>query len=167
MAFASSSILSKPAATVQRQASLIPRSVDRTAVRSRLPCGCASHKHTCSHRTLITARAGGQGSTSVGATCSATPIPTTPSFRTSLPSRNVSVGSFAPAVRTARRSASVSAVDLRSFLSVGYRHHTFLSSALYDKHADYLGFVTAFCLADRTARRFPKPAALSVVCCTV
>ena len=66
MAYASVNVLSLRTATVQRPASLILRSVDRSAVRTRLPCGCSTHNHTCQRHAVISANAGRQGSAPAG-----------------------------------------------------------------------------------------------------
>jgi len=114
MACASVSVLSPRTATVQRPASLIHRSLGKNAVRARLPCGCSNH-HTCKKHAVTTAHAGRQGTASVGA-MSAALTPTIQARRcpagSGLSSRGASVQGFAPAVRHARRVASVSIANL-------------------------------------------------------
>ena len=103
MAYANARVQSLGATTAPRQASLINglRFVSRNALRTRLPCGCLTHKHTCQKHAVTTAHAGSQGSTSVGALSTACPA--------KLQScRGVNGQLLASAARPSRRSASVS-----------------------------------------------------------
>lgn len=99
MAYANARV-SSLGATAPRQASLINglRSVTRNAARTRLPCGCLTHKHTCQKHAVTNAHAGCQGSTSVGAFSTAC----------SQSCSGVSSQLFASAARPSSRSASVS-----------------------------------------------------------
>ena len=102
MAYANARVQSL-GATAPRQASLINglRYVSRNAVRTRLPCGCLTHKHTCQKHAVTTAHAGSRGSPSVGALSTACPAE-------SQSCRGVNGQLFASAARPSRHSASVS-----------------------------------------------------------
>lgn len=111
MAYANARVRSLGATTAPRQASLIDglRFVSRSAVRTRLPCGCTSHKHTCHKHAVNTAHAGSKGSTSVGALSTTCPA--------KLQScRGVNGQLLASAARPSRRSASVSSTTRFSIL---------------------------------------------------
>ena len=108
MAYASVTPLSSRTAAVQRPTSLIPRPVDRNAVRTRLACGCMSHNHTCHKHAGTTAHAVRQGSVAV-ATMS-TPSP--PTMRTrSCRARGINGQGLFSTVKSARRAPCVSFVS--------------------------------------------------------
>ena len=112
MAFASGSLMSQRTAAVQRPASLIHPSVGRHGIRTRLPCGCSTHNHTCKQHGVTSARAGRSGSAPVRAMSTAlTSTTQTRSCAASLSSKGVPCPGFAPAVRSIKRAASVSAAD--------------------------------------------------------
>lgn len=106
MAYVSARVQSLGATTTPRQASLIHghRFVSRNAVRTRLACGCVTHKHTCQKHAVTTAHAGCQGSTSAGAPSTA--CPSSPKS-----CRGVNGRLFASATRPSGRSASVSSLS--------------------------------------------------------
>ena len=106
MAYASVNLQSLRTATVQRPASLILRSVDRSAVRTRLPCGCSTHNHTCQRHAVISAHAGRQGSAPAGMSTASTPTTLTRCSPASLLTRGVNgQARRAPCVSTAFLSA--------------------------------------------------------------
>ena len=108
MAYANARVQSLGATTAPRQASLINghRFVSRNAVRTRLPCGCLTHRHTCQKHAATTAHAGCQSSTAVGALSTARPAKP----------QGVNGQAFAAAARPSRRSDSVSFTPLFTVL---------------------------------------------------
>lgn len=112
MAFASGSLMSQRTAAVQRPTSQIHPSVGRHGIRTRLPCGCLTHNHTCKQQGVTSAHAGRSSSAPVGAMSTAlTNATQTRRCAASLSSRGVPCPGFAPAVRSIKRAASVSAAD--------------------------------------------------------
>ena len=108
MALASARVHSVGTVASPRHASLTHghRFVNRNAVRSPLPCGCLTHRHTCQKHTVTTAHAGCQGPASVGAMSTACTPTATPQA-----CRGVNHQLFASAVRPSKRAASVSSTS--------------------------------------------------------
>lgn len=145
MAYASVSPLSSRTATVQRPASAIHRCVGKSAVRTRLACGCLSHNHTCKKHTVSTAHAVRQGSAPVGAMSTA--MPSTRSCR----ARGLNGQGLFSAVRTARRAASVSLPSLVALPSQSFVETT-ICDVILVRQLDWPA-VPGSCSLHRRSRR--------------
>lgn len=130
MAYVNARVQSLGATTTPRPASLIHghRFVSRNAVRTRLACGCLTHKHTCQKHAVTTANAGPQGSTSAGALSTA--CPSSPQS-----CRGVNGRLFASATRPSGRSASVSSLSPLSLPVLSPGSGFALSTKLYNSRS--------------------------------